>query len=195
MKLYLLLDTSGSMEGAKIGSLNDCMSNIIIDLQEKALNGSAIEISVLSFSREISWIYEKPKSVLDFEWKELSTGGLTPLGHACIELSNYITNYSVTGQDNIIILLSDGCPTDDYEEGISLLKSNPIFNQSQRYAIALGEDADYNTLFIFTESKDNIFEISNSDILFDLLQKLVTSNHYIKNTDSKDMQESNDEWS
>ena len=49
MKLFILLDTSGSMEGAKIGSLNDCMCNIIIDFQEKAFNKTEIEMSVLSF--------------------------------------------------------------------------------------------------------------------------------------------------
>ena len=37
MQLYLLLDTSGSMDGAKISALNDSMENIIVDLQEKAL--------------------------------------------------------------------------------------------------------------------------------------------------------------
>ncbi|MDO4755959.1 MAG: VWA domain-containing protein [Parabacteroides sp.] len=195
MKLFILLDTSGSMEGAKIGSLNDCMSNIIIDLQEKAFNGSAIEMAVLSFSREISWMYEKPKSVLDFEWKELSASGMTPLGQACIELSNHITNYSDINQDNIIILLSDGCPTDDYEEGISVLKSNAVFIQSKRYAIALGEDADYNGLFTFTESKENIFEISNSNLLFDILQSLVTTNHDMKNDNLGNIIDPDDEWS
>ena len=39
MKLYILLDTSGSMEGAKIGALNDAMSNILVTLQEAAFDG------------------------------------------------------------------------------------------------------------------------------------------------------------
>lgn len=55
MQLYLLLDTSGSMEGAKIGALNDSMENIIVDLQEKAVNGTDIKVSVLSFARHINW--------------------------------------------------------------------------------------------------------------------------------------------
>lgn len=37
MKLFILLDISGSMEGAKIGALNDSMSNIIMTLQESSV--------------------------------------------------------------------------------------------------------------------------------------------------------------
>lgn len=48
MRLYILLDTSGSMDGSKISALNDSMENIIIDLQEKAFNGKNIDIVVLS---------------------------------------------------------------------------------------------------------------------------------------------------
>lgn len=48
MRLYFLLDISGSMDGAKISALNDSMENIIIDLQEKAFNGNEINIAVLS---------------------------------------------------------------------------------------------------------------------------------------------------
>lgn len=50
MRLYILLDTSGSMDGSKISALNDSMENIIIDLQEKAFNGKNIDIVVLSLS-------------------------------------------------------------------------------------------------------------------------------------------------
>ncbi len=34
MILYILVDTSGSMEGAKIGALNDLMDNIISELND-----------------------------------------------------------------------------------------------------------------------------------------------------------------
>lgn len=45
MRLYILLDTSGSMDGSKISALNDSMENIIIDLQEKAFNGKKLILS------------------------------------------------------------------------------------------------------------------------------------------------------
>ena len=42
MRLYILLDTSGSMDGSKISALNDSMENSIIDLQEKEYIANAI---------------------------------------------------------------------------------------------------------------------------------------------------------
>lgn len=193
MKLFILLDTSGSMEGAKIGSLNDCMCNIIIDFQEKAFNKTEIEMSVLSFGREITWMYDSPKSILDFTWKELHAGGMTPLGNACIELTKYLNENSDINKDNIILLLSDGCPTDDYEEGIDILNKNVIFNSSKRFAIALGDDADLKSLLCFTGSKENIYEISNLNDLFDILNNISTKELNKKNNKTR-VNNAEDEW-
>ena len=83
MRLYILLDTSGSMDGSKISALNDSMENIIIDLQEKAFNGKNIDIVVLSFARDVTWMHDKPINILDFNWKPLTASGMTSLGKAC----------------------------------------------------------------------------------------------------------------
>ena len=58
MKFFILLDTSGSMEGAKIGALNDAMSNILVTLQGAAFDGSVIELAVLTFGKTAKWMYE-----------------------------------------------------------------------------------------------------------------------------------------
>lgn len=76
MQLYLLLDTSGSMDGAKISALNDSMENIIVDLQEKASNGNTIKLSVLSFAKNVRWMYETPINILNFNWKPLTASSL-----------------------------------------------------------------------------------------------------------------------
>ena len=193
MKLFILLDTSGSMEGAKIGSLNDCMCNIIIDFQEKAFDKTEIEMSVLSFGREVKWMYDSPKSILNFSWKELHAGGLTPLGKTCIELSKYLNENSEIDKDNIILLLSDGCPTDDYEEGIDILHRNDIFNSAKRFAIALGDDADVKSLCSFTGFKENIYEISNINDLFDILNNISTKELNKKNNKTR-VNNAEDEW-
>ena len=72
MRLYILLDTSGSMDGSKISALNDSMENIIIDLQEKAFNGKNIDIVVLSFARYFTWMNYKHINILDLNWKPLT---------------------------------------------------------------------------------------------------------------------------
>ena len=65
MKLYILLDTSGSMEGAKIGALNDAMSNILVTLQEAAFDGRNIELAIMTIGKTAKWMYDSPRPVMD----------------------------------------------------------------------------------------------------------------------------------
>ena len=168
MKFFILLDTSGSMEGAKIGALNDAMSNILVTLQGAAFDGRQIELAILTFGKTAQWMYESPKSVMDFGWKELQANGMTPLGLACEELGKAL-NACESDEKVGIILLSDGCPTDDYDSALPLLMNNVVFKNSYRYALALGENADIPSLRRFVTDDNNVFVSSNVDSLFDKL--------------------------
>ena len=192
MKLYILLDTSGSMEGAKIAALNDCMSNILVELQEKASNGSDIELSVLSFAKEAKWMYENEININDFDWKELIAGGMTSLGKACLMLSDRLKEEC---QDQIVIvLLSDGCPTDDYDEGISELLSNDSFNKSEKFAIALGDNADVKSLSRFVCDSTRIFLENNADHLLDTFSAILCSSDHSAKIPEK-VYDDGDDWS
>ena len=199
MTLYILLDTSGSMQGAKIGALNDCMSNIIIDLQETAYNGQNIDLSVMSFARSANWMYEEPRSVLDFEWKVLDANGMTSLGEACTKLSNHLDVYKLN-ENATIVLISDGCPTDDFEEGMQYLKKNDSFVKAHKFAIAVGQDADINCLIEFTDTKESIYSIDNVSALFDLLLSLIekqspNTSVSSQNKPTEQKQDDDDDWS
>ena len=174
MKFFILLDTSGSMEGAKIGALNDAMSNILVTLQGAAFDGSVIELAVLTFGKTAKWMYESPKSVMDFGWKELKANGMTPLGSACLELDSALKTHTTLGDKIGIVLLSDGCPTDDYESAISLLKQNPVFAESYRYALALGENADIPSLRQFVIDDNHVYSLSTVEALFDGLNSAIS---------------------
>lgn len=57
MILYILVDTSGSMEGAKIGALNDLMDNIISELNDiDSSLRSEMKIAVLQFARSVETV-------------------------------------------------------------------------------------------------------------------------------------------
>ena len=54
MRFYVLLDISGSMAGAKIGALNDAMSNILAELKEISCSSNQlIDIAFLPFGKEV----------------------------------------------------------------------------------------------------------------------------------------------
>lgn len=173
MQLYLLLDTSGSMDGAKISALNDSMENIIVDLQEKASNGNTIKLSVLSFAKNVRWMYETPINILNFNWKPLTASGMTSLGKACCELAKAISANTNCNDKIVIVLLSDGCPTDDYEEGIYELRKQPDFNKAEKFAIAFGDNADIISLSKFVDDNNQIFVENHADALLDVLGTII----------------------
>ena len=195
MKFFILLDTSGSMEGAKIGALNDAMSNILVTLQGAAFDGKQIELSVMTFGKTAQWVYDSPKSVMDFGWKELKANGMTPLGTACQALDVALNKHSIVGEEIIIIVLSDGCPTDDYDSGISLLDNNRYFSLANKYAIALGENADMASLKRFVKEDSHLYTVATADNLLDTLSSTIYRNIGGKTNAAKNINnESDGEW-
>lgn len=173
MIFYILLDTSGSMEGAKIGALNDAMSNILVTLQGAAFDGSPIELSIMTFGKTAEWMYDSPKSVMDFGWKELKANGMTPLGSACLKLDAALKKYSVLGDKIGIVVLSDGCPTDDFEEGVTTLLMNKLFTEAYRYAVAIGDNADIPSLRRFVIDDNHLYNNVSIDGLFETLTNII----------------------
>lgn len=198
MRFYILLDTSGSMEGAKIAALNDAMTNIVTELQQCANSSKKIIVlSILSFGREPKWMYEKSLSIQEFEWIKLIPGGMTPLGKTCLELhSRLISDMSTVNDDICIMLLSDGCPTDDYDEGIETLQANEHFIKAYKYAIAIGNNADIPSFLRFTDDTSHIFQQNKTDELLNVLQSILYNEiNAIQHQSSLTIEEDDDEWS
>ena len=63
MTLFFVIDTSGSMEGNKIGAVNDAVVNVLPMLDEISQTNPDAEIKVaaLEFSSGTQWLYTEPK--------------------------------------------------------------------------------------------------------------------------------------
>lgn len=170
MFLYFLIDTSGSMDGMKINSVNDTMDNVISELKFHSSNMD-MSINVLSFARKTKWMYKQPVKLDEFTWNILTASGMTSLGNACKQLAKNIDKH-VIDEDVSVILLSDGYPTDDFDEGMEKLESCLSKKKSTRYAIAL-EGADKLTLHKFTGNENNVFEVESLDNLMGLILSVI----------------------
>lgn len=58
----------------------------------------------------------------------------------------------------VIVLLSDGQPTDSYKDGLNKLKALPWFKKAVKIAISIGSDADDDVLEDFTGNKELILQ-------------------------------------
>jgi uncharacterized protein YegL len=186
MTLFFLLDVSGSMEGQKIGAVNDAVVNvlpIIKDISETNPDAE-IKIAVLKFSSGCDWLYDEPKSVEDFAYQDAVAGGLTSLGQACQELASKLSRSgfmkSASGSfAPAIILLSDGGPTDDFQSGLRRLKDNNWFKAAIKIAIAIGDDADKDVLKDFTGSSEAVITVHNIEALKQIIRVVAVTSSQI----------------
>ena len=187
MTLFFLIDTSGSMEGNKIGAVNDAVVNVLPMLNDISETNPDAEIKVaaLEFSNGVNWLYDEPKLAKDFIWQDVTASGLTSLGAACSELASKLSRsggfmQSASGSfAPAIILLSDGGPTDDYNTGLSKLKANNWFKSAIKIAIAIGDDADKDVLKDFTGSSEAVITVHNIDALKQIIRVVAVTSSQI----------------
>ena len=182
MTLFYVVDTSGSMAGDKLGSVNSAMEEAILsDLPEisEANDDAEIKVAIMQFASGCSWITPQsgPIGIGDVIWNDLNAAGLTDLGAACLELDKKLSRneflQSQTGAyAPVILLFSDGAPTDDWEKGLNQLKENNWYKHAIKIAIAIGEDADKEVLAKFTGTPESVITVHDKKTLKVLIKKV-----------------------
>ena len=102
---------------------------------------------------------------------------MTDLGAACTELDKKLSrNEFLESQTGayapVILLFSDGGPTDNWEKGLEQLKKNNWFKHAIKIAIAIGEDADKNVLATFTGTPESVIAVNDKHTLKALIRKV-----------------------
>ena len=182
MTLFYVVDTSGSMTGDKICSVNSAMEEAItVDLPDisTANDDAEIRVAIMQFSSGCSWITPSsgPIGIGDVIWNDLHPSGLTDLGAACVELDKKLSrNEFLESQTGayapVILLFSDGGPTDNWVKGLEQLKKNNWFKHAIKIAIAIGEDADKTVLATFTGTSESVIAVNDKHTLKALIRKV-----------------------
>lgn len=153
-----ILDTSGSMMGERIQSLNYAIREAISSLQNEADGNPDAEILVraVTFSSGARWHVATPTPLADFKWRDVTAGGLTDMGAALsmVAAEMRIPPMSERALPPVLILVSDGWPTDDFGVGLQMLLAEPWGRKSIRLAISIGRDADRDVLAGFIGSAE-----------------------------------------
>jgi len=172
MVLFFVIDTSGSMGGAKIGTVNSAIEEIIPELKDiSESNADAqIKIATLAFSTGARWMDSAPVSAENFQWNYLDASGVTDLGEACLQLNEKLSRKEFMSDATgsfapAIFLLSDGEPTDNYQFGLDRLKQNNWFKKAIKVAIAIGDDANQGVLAEFTGTSEAVITVHTPEAL------------------------------
>ncbi len=150
LRFYWVLDVSGSMAGQKIGELNHAIREALPDMKDSADDNphASVEIRAITFSTGYRWMTPTPVPLADFKWTDVSVSGITDMGAAMKAMAAEIAvgNMPERGLPPVMVLVSDGQPTDDFDTGLNALMAEPWGKRALRMAIAIGHDADLDVL-------------------------------------------------
>jgi len=149
LHLFFLIDASDSMSyGGKVETLNNAIREAIPHIREIAREAEGtIKVHALSFSTGARWIV-KNVDIRDFTWDNITTKGVTDMGRGFEILAEKLSSdfQGERGYQPVMILLSDGLPTDDYESGLKKLKATKWGSKAIRISIAIGSETDVDVL-------------------------------------------------
>lgn len=182
MVMFFMIDTSGSMEGSKIASVNTAIREVIPDLRDIGGADIDLKIAVMEFSCGVRWQNPSgPVSVESFAWSNLAADGMTDMGVAFHELCGKLSRKSFLQAPSasvapVIMLMSDGQPSDEWQSGLTALRSNNWFKSAVKVALAIGSDADIDVLCEFTGDPNSVLTVYTPEALRAMIKKVsVTS--------------------
>jgi uncharacterized protein YegL len=166
-----ICDCSGSMQtDGKIQSLNNAIKEAVPHMQSAADENPNAQVFVraIKFSDGAQWHIAQPTPVADFRWADLKADGMTDMGKAVSMVAEQlrIPPMSERALPPILILVSDGQPTDDFSGAVRDLLSLPWGKRAVRIAVAIGEDADQEALRLFVANPEMpVLRADNSETL------------------------------
>lgn len=178
LHVFYVLDTSGSMEGLRIATLNRAMMETVAVLREQALRNAdaQLKIAVLQFNTAPHWLNPAgPERMEDFIYENLTAGGLTEVGAALEELGSKLSREkflkSMTGAYlPIIIFMTDGYATDDYTAELSKIQQNRWFSSSVKIGFAIGDDPDANMIAQIVGNSEAVIQTDDLALFARLLK-------------------------
>ncbi len=183
LTIFFIIDTSGSMDGDKIDTVNTVMEEVIPEIRGIGGSDSDIEMAVLTYDTDVKWMYDSPKPLEDIRWTKLGVGGWTDFGRALKELNSKLSKNAYMGSASlsyapVLFLLSDGYPNPGYESELERIKQNRWFKYALKVAVGIG-DADMNALAEFTGNMETTVKVNNGPALARMIKFLAVTSSQI----------------
>ena len=167
LPVIILADVSGSMgENGKIEALNAAMKEMIATFAKENRLRAEIQLALITFGGTAQMHLPLVAAHSVTALADLNADGATPMGAAfelarqLLEDKNLIPSRAYRP---VLILLSDGQPTDDWEVPFKALCTSERAQKASRLVMAIGSDADETMLCDFANDPEApIFKAHNA---------------------------------
>jgi uncharacterized protein YegL len=184
LPVFFLLDTSGSMAGERIASLNEAMAYWLEAFSDESFceSGYAVRVAVLQINTACRWLTESLTPVEALDWQDLEAQGISPFGQAFRELERRLNRATISPNGErfaapVIVFTSDGFACDDWEKPLQQLWNNRYYQVASKIAIGFGEDADTQLLRKMTGSNETVICVENRQELVERMQQFLHHMH------------------
>ena len=194
LHFFWMVDCSSSMSGDKIGAVNHAIQECIEPMREEAAGNpnEQLYIRTLKFASGASWVTAEPVPIEEFAWEDVEANGITDLGKAFELLAGQLSMPPMPARalPPVIVLLTDGYPTDDWKRPLEKLLKMPWGKKAVKVAIAIGKDADRSVLEAFTGNPEAVLDAGNPEILTHFIKWASTVASAVSNPTSNPTEES-----
>jgi uncharacterized protein YegL len=162
LPVLLLADVSGSMaDDGKIQSLNAAIRDMLQTFAKADEGTAEIHVAVIVFGARTG-LHLPLQPASKVVWDDVAAGGLTPLGIALDTASQVIESVPRRAYRPTVVLVSDGQPTDKWEEPFRRFTEEGRTAKVDRYALGIGVDADFAMLDRFGSQDRKAFKAADA---------------------------------
>jgi len=194
LNIMMIVDTSTSMRGERIGQVNRAIRDIRQYLTSLESENSNVDfyLTVITFSTEARLLNgDREKRIDDFRFEDIRAGGWSNLHLAYETLETLMKKEKqggvmpdYGGVAPILLLLTDGHPTQKSEAQMAILNRMPWFRVALKYGIAieLNDRKTLDCLHEFVSGNGDVIECYDSRLLERIIKIIVLTASKIKSS-------------
>lgn len=153
LPVIILADVSGSMKASgKIAALNLALTEMVASFTEDADRRVQYQVAIITFGKGQAVFHQELTPAEQINLAAMEAGGKTPLGSA-FDLARQLVEDKARIPSRalapILVLVSDGRPTDDWQSSLHCLLDSERARKATRLAVAIGDDVDMHVLKSF----------------------------------------------
>ena len=183
LNLFYVLDTSGGFntpDGKPIAVLNravpQALSAVNMEAGDARNSNARIRVSVCGFNSYCRWLNpEGPQDLDAFSYEPLTAVGGTNVGTMLRELNSKLSKQGFINAASgnllpIIIFMTDGFATDEYEGELERIRKNNWFKHAVRIGFAIGRNPDTKMIAELTGSSETVIRTDDLGVFVTLLR-------------------------